>query len=119
MEEVSGFVEYEDIYEGGVDREKERRLTRAQRTLLAQLRTGACPRLMKTRALYGWEDNGVCRRCGEDIEDVRHVILECSELEEARARFLGQNPTLSILARDPEAVVAFLEASRALLPEVL
>ena len=50
-----------------------------------------------------------CRDCGEpNIEDVRHLLLDCPYWTVARERTWGHNATIEDALRDPKRVVRFL-----------
>ena len=50
-------------------------LLRPHRSALAQLRSGACPRLNDVRHRYGWEPSAVCPECGIRRHTVPHLFI--------------------------------------------
>ena len=89
------------------------RLPRAESVLLAQLRSGHCPRLAAYSALIaGGRDGGICSACLLEPQTLEHWLQICPTLLSLRVRlFGGPSPPLSVLLQDPRAVLAYARQS--------
>ena len=89
------------------------RLSRAESVLLAQLRSGHCPKLAAYSALItGSSDGGVCPRCTLEPETVEHWLQVCPASLSLRSRlFGGPSPPMSALLQVPQAVLAYARGS--------
>ena len=77
--------------------------------MVAQLRAGRCPITAEYRHRCGWEETPACA-CGSAVESVAHLVLSCPRYEKERQRLLhwpGER-SLTVLAREPARVMAFL-----------
>jgi hypothetical protein len=73
---------------------------RREEVLLAQLRGGRSLLLGETRKRVQGTDS-TCPHCGEDEEDLEHVLRACPELESPRRRnFVQVRPPLSAMLMD-------------------
>ena len=55
-------------------------------------------------------ESPACARCGAARDDTQHYLLDCPAHKEAREE-LGPAPEITVLAREPEKVAAFLRRS--------
>ena len=91
-----------------VDRKKpklelERKWPRSVRTLYSRLRTDHSRELANYRYLIEAEDEPFCTSCDEGrVENIQHVLCECSALEEIRYRVFGGPVELSQMTSNPE-----------------
>ena len=67
--------------------DQEKKMTRKQRTTLAQLRTGHSYPLRAYRHRLGKEDSATCEECGTGDETTDHLLLECDRWRTARIRY--------------------------------
>ena len=68
---------------------------------LSQLRTGYCPLVRATAHRIGLVDYPICQACGEEVEDVEHLLAGCSRpLPRGRSlpRTWRQGPALGALS---------------------
>lgn len=83
--------------------ELERKWPRSVRTLYARLRTDHSRELANYRYLIEAEDEPFCKSCDEGlVENIYHVLCECSALEEIRYRVFGGPVELSQMTSNPE-----------------
>ena len=81
--------------------------SRREEVLLAQLRGGRSLLLGETRKRVQGKDS-TCPRCGEEEEDLEHVLRTCPELESPRRRnFVQVPPPLSAMSTDQVEVARF------------
>ena len=81
--------------------------SRREEVLLAQLRGGRSLLLGETRKRIQGTDS-TCPRCGEEEEDLEHVLRACPELESPRRRnFVQVPPPLSAMSTDQVEVARF------------
>ena len=84
------------------------RWTRADAVLIAQLRSGHCPRLAAYEAMYRPGVSEICPSCRQVPQTVEHWLQDCLALAATRMRILGSAaPPLSVMLVDPSAVVAY------------
>jgi hypothetical protein len=75
--------------------------------LLAKLRGGRSLLLGETRKRVQWADS-MCSHCGEEREDLEHVLRVCPELESPRRRNFVRVPLpLAVMSTDQVEVVRF------------
>ena len=76
---------------------------------MSQLRTGYCPLVRATARRIGLVEDAVCRACGEEEEDVGHLLAECPAHTAVRAGFWGYCPTLEdVLSGPAHHIIEFL-----------
>jgi hypothetical protein len=81
--------------------------SRREKVLLAQLRGGCSLLFGETRKRVKGTDS-TCPRCGEEEEDLDHVLRACPELESPRRRnFVQVPPPLSSMSTDQVEVARF------------
>jgi hypothetical protein len=81
--------------------------SRREEVLLAQLRGGRSLLLRETRKRVQ-EADSTCPHCGEEEEDLEHVLRACPELESPRRRnFVQVSPPLSAMSTDQVEVARF------------
>jgi hypothetical protein len=81
--------------------------SRREEVLLAQLRVGRFLLLGETQKRIQGMDS-TCPRCGEEEEDLEHVLRECPELESpGRRNFVQVPPPLSAMSTDQVEVARF------------
>jgi hypothetical protein len=81
--------------------------SRKEEVLLAQLRGGRSLLLGETQKRYQGADY-MCPRCGEEEEDLEHVLRACPKLESPRKRnFVQVLPPLSAMLTDQVNVARF------------
>jgi hypothetical protein len=81
--------------------------SRREEVLFAQLRGGRSLLLGETRKRIQGTDS-TCPRCGEEEEDLEHVLRACPELESPRRRNFVQVPLpLSAMMTDQVEVARF------------
>jgi ribonuclease HI len=79
--------------------------SREEEVLVAQLRSGHCPRLRAYRKLVDPTADPLCQRCQEEEETVEHWLQRCPALVTKRLDEFGTtDPPLSVLATAPRAV---------------
>ena len=84
-------------------------LTRKEAVLLAQLRSGHCRRLAGYRSVMEEGVSPTCPNCGGPPESVEHWLRECPASAERRESAFGTTvPDMSVLYRDPVAVLAYV-----------
>ena len=85
-------------------------LDRWGQATLSQLRTGYCPLVRATAHRLGLVADPTCRACGEEAEDVEHLLVGCPAHVVARAGFWGHCPTLAEVFSGPaKHIVAFMK----------
>jgi ribonuclease HI len=91
-----------------------RGLTRGQERVIAQLRAGKCPIVAEYLHLIKEADSPRCPQCPAPVEDVHHLICECPAYGKPRLDLFALEKAcdLTILARRPARVMAFLRAIR-------
>ena len=72
-----------------------------------QLLTGSCPILRETLFKIGRADSPNCTVCG-GLDDVRHVLEECSQGTGLREFVFGLNPTMEAMLEEPNKVLKLL-----------
>jgi hypothetical protein len=81
--------------------------SRREEVWLAQLRGGCSLLLGETRKKVQGADS-TCPHCGEEEEDLKHVLRACPELESPRRRnFVQVHPSLSAMSLDQVEVARF------------
>ena len=76
--------------------------------LIAQLRSGHCPRLAAYEAMYRPGVSEICPSCRQVPQTVEHWLQDCLALAATRMRILGSAaPPLSVMLVDPSAVVVY------------
>jgi len=71
--------------------------------MVAQLRAGKCPLLKSYLHSIGKAESPYCEWCPDEIDDVGHALIDCTQGEEARnAIFVF--PTEEKLLRAPEQI---------------
>eukprot|EP00660_Eupelagonema_oceanica_P002846 gene2847-biopygen4400 len=88
---------------GKVERQEER--------FAAQLRTGHCALLQAYLHSICVAATPACTRCGAERDDTDHFLLACPAHAGARAETIGPGADVTVLAREPEKVAAFLRRS--------
>ena len=87
-------------------------LSRAEAVLLAQLRSGHCPKLAAYSATFAGGSGGTCSFCMLEPQTLEHWLQVCPALLPRRVRFFGgPSPPLSVLLQDPRAVLAYARES--------
>ena len=84
-------------------------LDRWGQVTLSQLRTGYCPLVRATAHRIGLVEDPTCQACGEEAEDVEHLLAGCPAHVAARARHWGHCPTLEeVLSGPAQHIVDFM-----------
>lgn len=76
-------------------------LDRWGQATLSQLRTGYCPLVRATAHRIGLVSDPTCQACGEEPEDVGHLLTECLAHTTKRAGLWGHCPTLEDVFSGP------------------
>jgi ribonuclease HI len=98
------------IYQGA--RGDESSLTRRESVLLAQLRSGHCLKLAAYKKVIDDTADPMCPLCGREPETVVHWLQQCPASAARRvAEFGVASPPLTVLFKDPVAVLAFTRGS--------
>ena len=85
-------------------------LDRWGQATLSQLRTGYCPLVRATAHRLGLVEDPTCRACGEEEEDVEHLLAGCPAHVAARAGFWGHCPTLAeVLSGPAQHIISYLK----------
>ncbi|KAF0305090.1 RNA-directed DNA polymerase from mobile element jockey [Amphibalanus amphitrite] len=85
-------------------------LDRWGQATLSQLRTGYCPLVRATAHRLGLVEDPTCRACGEEEEDVEHLLAGCPAHVAARAGFWGHCPTLAeVLSGPAQHIIEFMK----------
>ena len=84
-------------------------LDRWGQATLSQLRTGYCPLVRSTAHRIGLVRDPTCQACGEEAEDVEHLLAECPAHVAARIGPWGHCPTLAdVLSGSANNIIKFL-----------
>ena len=85
-------------------------LDRWGQVTLSQLRTGYCPLVRAIAHRLGLVKDPTCRACGEEAEDVEHLLVGCPAHVAARAGFWGHFPTLAeVLSGPAQKIMDFIK----------
>ena len=85
-------------------------LDRWGQVTVSQLRTGYCPLVRSIAHRLGLVEDPTCRACGEEAEDVGHLLVRCPAHVAARAGFWGHSPTLAEVFSGPARhIIAFIK----------
>lgn len=92
------------------NRQLEEGLTRRERSILSQLRTGGySPICMYYMHRIGRADSPACPDCGAVRDDAAHVVTQCPRTDSIRQRLIGHpRPELQILWSHPREVIEIL-----------
>jgi ribonuclease HI len=81
--------------------------TRADETLLAQLRSGHCIHLAAYKSVTNSDADPTCDRCHGAPETVEHWLCDCPGTADIRSNIFGTaSPPLSTLGSDPQGVLS-------------
>ena len=86
-------------------------LSREEQRINSQLRTGHSSLTGAYLARIGKRNTPACERCQHQLDDCRHLIIDCPQLDGHRHKILGALPALQILMSEPEKVVHFLRVA--------
>ena len=95
-----------EVYGEGLRLDLERDWVRSEVVSMARLRSGHSLELGAYRARIGLEGSGMCRRCGEDVEETVEHVMSCVA-GALRRDELGLSHRLSVLCCRPREALVY------------